>query len=227
MRGFAAALLSDPRSWLVLLALVALGLAATKPLARRTGRPAWVIAGVLISAAVVGMLTLSPAPGYAFDGLTPGQVPGCVRTLADPSAWWAALLSRHDRGERVGNVLMFVPVAGFAVLASRRPLLVGALGLVAPVAIELSQAFLGGGRDCAAPDWVNNATGAVLGALAGALVLWRLSGWGGGGPGLASTRSASAGDPAHPPDPPPPPATPPHAEPPDGSPGRTRDTGTS
>lgn len=242
MRGFAAELLSDPRAWITLLAAAAIGLVAARLLIRHSGWAPLPALGAVLSTALVAALTLSPGPGQPVDGPTLGAVADCARTLADPAGWVRALVATQDRGERVGNVLMFVPVCGFAVLATGRWRLVGVAGVLAPVMIELSQSLIDGGRDCAANDWVNNATGALLGAAAGAALLWwsrrrartgrpapfQLRNRGGAGPGPASTGYASAGDPPPPPaHPPAPAATPPHAAPPDGSHDRNRGTGRS
>jgi NDP-sugar pyrophosphorylase family protein len=37
-----------------------------------------------------------------------GALADCARTLADPGAWVRALVSTQDRGERVGNIAMFI-----------------------------------------------------------------------------------------------------------------------
>ena len=66
---------------------------------------------------------------------------------------------------------MFVPVAFFATLACRRPLWVATIGVLAPVAVELTQSISGAGRTCYGYDWVNNATGALLGVLGAAVLL--------------------------------------------------------
>lgn len=171
MRGWAADFLADPRTWVVAVSLAGLALVSARPLARRTGWPVGATAGTLLSAVLVVTLTLAPAPGHLVDGPTVAALTDCVRALADPGAWWQALASTRNQGERVGNVLMFVPVCFFAVLATGRPVVVAAVGALSPVAIEVSQAIISGGRDCAADDWVNNATGAVLGTVAGALLL--------------------------------------------------------
>jgi hypothetical protein len=164
VRGWAAQFLADPRMWAVFLGLV--GLAAV--FARRSG---WKVWGTLLSAAAIITLTLVPAPGQPVDGPSFASLADCIRVLPDPGEWWRAAISVERRGERVGNVLMFVPICFFAVLATRRPVWIAVLGVVAPVVIEVSQVFVGGGRDCAADDWVNNATGALLGVSAGVLAL--------------------------------------------------------
>lgn len=171
MRGWAADLLADPRTLVWFTGLALLALLGTWPLARRTGAPVWMVAGTLLAAAVVGTLTLSPEPGHPVLGPSPAAAGDCLGTLADPGAWLRALVATHSRGERVGNVLMFIPVCGLAVLVTHRPVRVLVAGVLAPVTLEVTQALLGAGRNCAADDWVNNATGAVLGVAAGALVL--------------------------------------------------------
>jgi VanZ family protein len=60
----------------------------------------------------------------------------------------------------------------FATLASRRPVVVALVGMAFPVLVELTQAFLNVGRDCVGYDWVNNAIGALLGAVGGAAFMW-------------------------------------------------------
>lgn len=171
MRGWASQFLADPRPWLVLAGLVALAAVAARPLARRTGQPVWLALATLLAAAVILTLTLPPAPGHPIGGPTTAGLVDCVAALTDPAAWWHGMVDTGNRGERVGNVLMFVPLGFFAALLTRRPGRVALVGLVAPAVIEVSQALIGGGRDCAADDWLNNATGAVLGATAGAMLL--------------------------------------------------------
>lgn len=164
MRGWAAQFLTDPRVWVMLLGLVGL----STVFVRRSG---WKVWGTLLSAAIVITLTLAPAPGHPVDGPSPATVADCLRSLPDPDQWWQAAVSVERRGERLGNVLMFVPICFFAVLATRRPAWIAVLGVLSPVVIEVSQVLVGGGRECAAEDWVNNATGALLGVCAGALAL--------------------------------------------------------
>lgn len=184
MLGWAADVLGDYRTWVLLGLATLVALVACRPLARRVGWPTWPTLGMLLGAALIAALTLGPAPGHPIGGPEAGAVGHCLRTLADPAGWWHALGSLDSRGERAGNVAMFVPATFFAVLATRRPVVVAAIGAAAPVLVELSQAVLAAGRDCAADDWVNNATGALLGAAAGAVV-------------LVVARSVRAGAPQH------------------------------
>lgn len=171
MRGWAAEYLSEPRTWVVAIGLAVLALVGARLVARRTGWPVWTTAATLLSAALVATLTLAPAPGMPMAGPTGAGIVDCAQTLSDPAAWWRGLVATGDRGERVGNVLMFMPVCFFAGLATRRPAMVAAIGALAPFAIEFGQVLIGGGRDCAANDWLNNATGALLGVAAAVVVL--------------------------------------------------------
>jgi VanZ like protein len=171
MRGWAAEYLADVRTLVAAVVLALVAVLAARPLARRTGWPLWATVATLLSVAVVGTLTLAPQPGEPVTGPSGSAIVDCVQRLADPVAWWRGLIATGDRGERVGNVLMFVPVGFFATLASRRPLVVAVIGVLAPLAIEVVQVLIGGGRDCAANDWLNNATGALLGVIAGTVLL--------------------------------------------------------
>lgn len=173
MLGWAAEYLADPRTAAVIVAMTLLAALAARPVALLTGWPVWTTAAMLQSAAVVAILTLGPAPGHPVAGPDSAAIVECLRGVADPSGWWHGLIATSDRGERVGNVLMFVPLGFFAVLATRRPVVVAAVfGVLAPCAIEFGQVLIGGGRDCAANDWLNNATGALLGVVAGVVALW-------------------------------------------------------
>ncbi|HEY8474801.1 MAG TPA: VanZ family protein [Natronosporangium sp.] len=171
MLGWAAEYLADPRTPIVVLSLVLLAALVARPLALLTRWPVWTTAAMLQAAAVVGILTLGPAPGHPLTGPDGAALVDCVQTLGSPSAWWEGLIATGDRGERVGNVLMFMPLGCFAVLVTKRPVLTALVVAFAPSVIELSQVLIGGGRDCAANDWLNNATGGLLGVLVGWTVL--------------------------------------------------------
>lgn len=171
MRGWAGDYLADPRTWVVAAGLGLLALLLARPVARRAGWSGWATVATLLSAAAIGLLTLAPAPGQPIMGPSAAGVADCVRALADPPAWWHALTATSDRGERLGNVLMFAPLGCFATLASRRPVAVAVIGVLAPIGVEIAQVLIGGGRDCAANDWLNNATGALLGVAAAVLAI--------------------------------------------------------
>jgi hypothetical protein len=169
VRGWAIDFLSQPWPAMTFVLLAAFAVAAHQWLAERLGWARWPTLGLLLSLTIVLTLTLPPAPDV------PAGVPGvadfdrCVGSLSDPGELWHALISSTERGERVGNILMFVPVGFFGVLAGRRAAFVAAVGVLLSGAIELTQSVMHLGRECVGYDWVNNAIGAVLGTLLGLL----------------------------------------------------------
>jgi hypothetical protein len=73
--------------------------------------------------------------------------------------------------ELLANVALFVPAAVFAVLLSRRPLLVLAAAAGTSAAIEMLQAVVGAlQRACDTNDWAMNTAGAGVGVLLGVAV---------------------------------------------------------
>jgi glycopeptide antibiotics resistance protein len=67
------------------------------------------------------------------------------------------------------NVLAFMPFAFFAVLATRRPLVVLAVSVVMSAVIELVQTLTGQGA-CETQDFFNNSLGAVVATALAAAV---------------------------------------------------------
>jgi hypothetical protein len=139
--------------WLVFAVLVAFVVVA--PFAGRwlTTRPS--LTAVLLGLSVVGVLGLTLYP----DGDARSAV-GCSLELPylSPTA-----------AESIANILLFVPVALFAGLLTRRPVM-ATLGVILMSAmIEVAQAVvLGIGRACDTSDLITNSVGAIVG---GALVL--------------------------------------------------------
>lgn len=174
MRGWAWEVITDPVTAIAAAVLLIVAVAAARPLARWRGWPVGPTFGLLVAVAAVAVLTLLPAPGHPVGGPSGTLLGGCLQALADPEQLWTrGLLATSSRGERLGNIAMLLPVTLFAVLAVRRVVPVAVCGVLAPVAVELAQALLGAGRTCTGYDWVNNATGALLGALLGAALLRR------------------------------------------------------
>ncbi|BCB80526.1 hypothetical protein GCM10022251_03240 [Phytohabitans flavus] len=169
MLGWANDFLAQPWPALTFLALALVAAVTHHPLARRLGWARWPTLGAMLGAAAVATLTLLPAPDTSIGGPDLSAIGSCAGALFDPPALWHALTTTADKGERVGNVLMFVPMTFFAVLAARRPGRVAGVAVLVPVAIEFTQAIMSAGRACIANDWVNNAIGAVLGVLLGVL----------------------------------------------------------
>ena len=172
MRDWARSVLSDPATALAAAVLVAGAVLAARPLARWRRWPALPTLGLLLAAATVVVLTQLPAPGHPVLGPDLGELQACARSLTSPRLLWTdGLLSTANRGERIGNIAMFVPLTLFAVVMTRRPLPVTAVGVLLPAAVEAAQALAGAGRTCAGFDWVNNAIGALLGVLLGLAAL--------------------------------------------------------
>lgn len=164
----------------MLLAIAASGVVALVLfllLRRRTGpRTAAVAALLLWSLAAVAALTLLPAAGP--PGIVPaeGRSTTCSFDLGGPApdGFWVL-----GGGQRLLNVLVFVPAGALAVLLlARRPRLLwltapAALVLLAlfSVGIELTQLELARlDRACDVTDVVDNAAGGVVGGLLGGLL---------------------------------------------------------
>lgn len=164
----------------MLLAVAASGVLALVVFAvlrRRLGpRTAALAALLLWSLAAVAAITLLPAAGP--PGIVPaeGRSETCSFDLGGPApdGFWVL-----GGGQRLLNVLVFVPAGAFAVLLlARRPRL---LWLTAPVALVLLALFSVGieltqlevarlDRACDVTDVVDNAAGGVLGGLLGGLL---------------------------------------------------------
>ena len=171
----------------VMLALVALsgGLCVLLFLLLR-GRLGWLtagsIAGFLWALAVIGILTLIPANGA--PGVVPaeGRLATCSWDVGGPApdGFWI-----FSGGQRMLNVLVFVPAGVLLVLALARwraawvlvPL--GLAGLAAySVVIEATQLELARiDRACDVTDVIDNVTGAVLGVGLGVVLALLLRPW--------------------------------------------------
>jgi VanZ like family len=171
----------------VMLALVALsgGLGVLLFLALRE-RLGWLTAGsiaaFLWALAVIGILTLIPANGA--PGVVPaeGRLATCSWDVGGPApeGFWI-----FAGGQRMLNVLVFVPAGVLLVLALARwraawvlvPL--GLAGLAAySVAIEATQLELARiDRACDVTDVIDNVTGAVLGVGIGVVLALLLRPW--------------------------------------------------
>ncbi|HEX7306347.1 VanZ family protein [Lentzea sp.] len=115
-----------------------------------------------------------PAPSV-LAGLSLGVVLGVTfsRTLPD----WAGRdqFCQVDAFSLVGsaellNALLFVPLVFFAVLATRRPLVVLASAIALSAAIEIVQPLTRRGL-CETQDFLNNSAGAVAAAVVAAAVI--------------------------------------------------------
>ena len=153
-------------------------------LARRTG---WVhaiaVAGFLWSVAVIALVTLIPP--YGAPGVVPAEsrLPFCSRQIGGPAPDGFAMFGND---QRLLNTLLFVPSGVLLVIAAmRRPawaLLTVPGGLVClalySAAIELVQFELARiDRACDLTDFVDNVTGALIGAVIGLLLALVLRPW--------------------------------------------------
>jgi glycopeptide antibiotics resistance protein len=106
----------------------------------------------VLSLVAVLALTLSPTSRVG--------APGCTVQLD---------LSGLAGVESLANLGLFVPLALFTTLATRRPLLTLVTASALSAAIELAQVLVPAlGRACDTHDWVMNTGGAILGAVLGA-----------------------------------------------------------
>ncbi|MEU3242919.1 VanZ family protein [Streptomyces sp. NPDC006875] len=139
-------------SFLILAALVA---GPTALVAKARNRP-WPLR-TAVAVYLAGIVAVTLLPGDA--GLESGQCDTGMPAHLFTSA--SSLL----------NIALFAPGAFLAVLLFRRPVTVAAaLGCLSG-AVELIQSVANLGRSCSVTDLAANATGAVIGSLAGALWL--------------------------------------------------------
>jgi glycopeptide antibiotics resistance protein len=139
------------------LALVGLVCAAVGYAALRSGRYGSRVLGALAAVSLVAVLALTLVP----TGRTSSR--GCTVQFA-----WPALGSV----ELLANVALFLPLALFAALATRRPAAVAVGGSALSVAIEVVQSQVTAiGRACDTNDWAMNSLGVLIGALAAGALL--------------------------------------------------------
>jgi hypothetical protein len=153
-------------------------------LARSTGwLYAVVVSGFIWSLALIALVTLIPP--YGAPGVVPAEsrLPFCSRDIGGPAPEGFAMFGND---QRLLNTLLFVPSGVLlAVAAMRRPAwapLTVPLGLAFLAlysgAIELVQFELARiDRACDLTDFVDNVTGAVIGALVGIALALALRPW--------------------------------------------------
>jgi VanZ family protein len=106
---------------------------------------------------------------YPFAFRVPEPDIGAVHTLLTSGGEWGS------RGDFVANILLYMPLGFFGVLAlnarhgfSRRVLLLALVGFLLSLSVELGQ-YYDEGRDTTIADLCSNTLGTVLGAIVGAL----------------------------------------------------------
>lgn len=153
----------SPLTGLYALLGVIVSLVVWRPLVRMTGWASVPTLLALLALAAVLALTLAPAPA---DLATDSS--GCYlggRHLR------SRLLQIRTDPESLLNLVLFVPLGLFAVMAVRRFWGPTLLVLVLPAVIELTQLRIPG-RECSGIDYLTNAAGGLTGVLLGAVVLW-------------------------------------------------------
>ena len=133
--------------------LTALGCAGVGYLLLRSGRRGTRIAWSLTASSLLPVAALTLLPSLN------SQVSGDVCTVQFD-------YPTFGRVELAANIALFVPLAFFATLATRRPLVVALAGSGLSAAIEALQALLPAiGRACDTNDWMMNTIGTVIGVL--------------------------------------------------------------
>jgi hypothetical protein len=119
-------------------------------------RVAWVVSG----------LALLPIFGLTLMPVTRTLYAVCVVQFQLPTSLRV--------GDVLANLVLFVPVAWFATLASRRPFVILVVGSLVSASLEAVQAAIPAiGRSCDTNDWFNNTIGVAIGVFAA----WAAAGW--------------------------------------------------
>ncbi|MEO7061549.1 MAG: VanZ family protein [Lapillicoccus sp.] len=152
-------LLHPIRVWIALASIAVICLGGGAWVLRHPGpgrRVAWILSGL----ALLPVLALTLAP------VTRQLYAVCVVQFELPTSLKV--------GDVLANLVLLVPVAWFATLASRRPVLVFFGGTVLSAALEAVQAAIPAiGRSCDTNDWFNNTIGVAIGVLAA----WAVAAW--------------------------------------------------
>jgi hypothetical protein len=156
-------LLTRPVVWSAILLWLLLAVALCRPVAARFRLAPWPTLGALLSAAVIGVVTLTPDGWYGLRD--PGS---CLRVTA--AELHSAGLHLLSGPQQLFNVLLFVPLGFFLVLTTGRFRWSAVTVLVLPVLIEVAQATFAR-RVCAVLDWFDNTLGGLIGAAVGVVAL--------------------------------------------------------
>lgn len=140
-----------------------LALALWRPLTRRTANRRWPTLFALLSAALIGVVTLTP------DGWFRLRDPRACLDVT-PSELRFAATNLFAGSPEFFNVLLFLPLGYFLVLASGKVPAAAVTVLVLPALAEVAQAAFVQ-RVCAALDWFDNSLGGLVGVAAGAVVI--------------------------------------------------------
>jgi len=139
-------------------------------IADRFGRPRVATALFVAAVGVVMALTLTPNYPGPVDFTPPP--PHFLHYIGDMGRVWAALTAPPTDPEQIANIALYVPVGLFGRFVWRSAIGAVAFGTALTVVIETCQYGIVG-RDGSLTDIRNNAAGAILGALIGAVVTRR------------------------------------------------------
>lgn len=166
------AFVTGPAAVAVLLATALLAGPAGVRLARRRRCPR--VAAVLFVAAVGVIVALTLTPNHPAPGVTEVLPPHYLTQIGDVRLVWSRLTAAPSDAEQLANIALYIPVgllgrlvwhgAGRATLA----------GAALTVAIETCQYGIIG-RAGSLTDIRNNSLGALIGAVAAALVIGALA----------------------------------------------------
>lgn len=148
-------------------ASVVIALVVGFSLQRTRGRSAWLLAALIVSAALVIALTLTPNAGVEESSLVdPRSDRGPWGYLRQPEYWL-------HLDSRTLNVALFVPLGltlGLLARGTARWVILG-FGLALPWIVEGLQSVLPFDRDPQSIDLVDNSTGFIVGYAAGLLIM--------------------------------------------------------
>lgn len=146
-----------------MLCWLALALALWRPVAQRCGWPRWPTLGALLSAALIGVVTLTPDGWFRL-----GDPRSCLELTSGAFGYAGTHLLAGP--QEAANILLVVPLGFFLVLASRQVVAPAVAVILLPICVELLQASFAQ-RVCTVLDWFDNTLGGLLGAAAGTVVL--------------------------------------------------------
>ncbi len=165
--------LSSPTALPTLLAWGVLALVAFLPLARRFGwSPGWTLLALLSVAPVVAFTVAPQRLEIPVDAVARLRwYLESLTTFKDPAAVHSDLNAATSNAERFANLMLFVPAAFCATLATRWPVRVALAGMGFPFLIEAWQAVSDASRVASAQDWLYNSGGALAGVAVALLFL--------------------------------------------------------
>ena len=151
----------------LVVASVVIALVVGFSLQRTRGRSAWLLAALIVSAALVIALTLTPNAGVEESSLVdPRSDRGPWGYLRQPEYWL-------HLDSRTLNVALFIPLGltlGLLARGAARWVILG-FGLVLPWLVEGLQVVLPFDRDPQSIDLADNSTGVLIGFALGLLVM--------------------------------------------------------